>query len=555
MSRENQRPQIEPEERVQQLLARYGAPDVSVAELLCDQHSPNATAYFLVEPDVSYRVMTYGELSESSERIAAALAELGVGQGDRVATLLGKTSEHLITILAIWRLGAVHVPLFTAFARSAIAFRLQRSNAKVVVCDPAQRSKLHAGDDMPAEAPWKIIVTGESEKSTDLSFSDLLAKHEPGIPVARLGGDAPIVEIYTSGTTGRPKGVVASTRMLASTHTYMEYGLDLTPEDVFWNAADPGWAYGLYLGVHGSLCLGVPSVWLSAGFSADATLSVMSRLQVTNFAAAPTVYRALRASQAKVPSDLALRCASSGGEPLTPEVNAWAQHALGIQIHDHYGQTEAGMLITNHHHPAVRKPLREGSMGHAMPGWTGVVLDEDGDEVVPPGTLGRIAFDLTNSPLATFTGYLNEPEKDGDKFSTDRRWYLTGDSGKLDEDGYFHFVSRDDDVIIMAGYRIGPFDVESALLSHPAVVEAAVIAAPDEMRGEVLEAFVVLSDDQSGSAELAEELQQWVKANFAAHAYPRRVHFIDHLPKTPSGKTQRYVLRELRRTELAEADS
>jgi acetyl-CoA synthetase len=322
---------------------------------------------------------------------------------------------------------------------------------------------------------------------------------------------------------------------------------------VFWNAADPGWGYGLYFGVLGSFCLGVPSVWLKGGFSAELSYAVMSKLKVTSFAAAPTVYRSLRAANVTVPPDLQLRCASAAGEPLTPEVNAWAQQALGVPVHDHYGQTETGMVINNHQHPALRRPIKPGSMGQTMPGWTAAVLHDDRDELAPAGTLGRIAFDLEASPLAWFSGYVDEPLKSAGKFSANRRWYLTGDAGKVDEDGYFHFMSRDDDVIIMAGYRIGPFEVESVLLTHSAVSEAAVIAAPDEIRGEVLEACIVLRDGMEGTPELACELQQWVKTKFAAHAYPRTVHFLTQLPKTPSGKIQRYVLRQRRQQELGGA--
>jgi acetyl-CoA synthetase len=550
----NERPRVEPDARVQELLKLYGNSGASVADLLCDRHPADAVAYTVVGPDLHERVLTYGELREASERFASALASFGVRPGDRVATLLGKSVEHLIALIGIWRLGAVDVPLFTAFAPPAIAMRLLGSQTKVVVCDPAQRAKLAPGDDIPAEAPWRVIVT-EPAGPDDLAFDELIATHDPDFPAVALGGEAPIVHIYTSGTTGRPKGVVIPTVGLANTHAYMEFGLDLRGDDVFWNAADPGWAYGHWLGIQGSMCVGAPSVWLQGGFSAELSLAVLAQLQVTNLTAAPTVYRALRAAGRPAPKDLKLRCASAAGEPLTPEINEWARAALGVTVHDHYGQTECGMLINNHHHPVLARPIKPRSMGQAMPGWRGVVLHSDRDEVAPAGTLGRIAFDLHASPLAWFTDYVDGPDASQEKFSTDGRWYLTGDSGTVDDDGYFHFMSRDDDVIIMAGYRIGPADVESVLLTHPAVAEAAVIATPDELRGEVLEGYVVLRDGQVGSAEFEAELQQLVKTRFAAHAYPRAVHFVAALPKTPSGKIQRYVLRQQRRVELSPATS
>lgn len=542
--------------RIRDLLELYGDPRASVARLLCDQHPADAVAYTVVEPDLSMERLTYGQLREGSERFAAALASLGTGPGDRVATLMGKSREYLITVLGIWRLGAVHVPLFTAFAPPAIAVRLQGSGATIVVCDSAQRPKLDPGEDIPANPPWRVIVADggsrqPSAHSGDLDFAELVDSHEPGMPAAALGGNAPVVHIYTSGTTGRPKGVVVPTVALAGFRAYAELACDVRADDVFWNAADPGWAYGLYFGVMSGLSLGVPNVMLHAGFSPELTFAVMSRCQVTNFTAAPTVYRQLRASGIAPPPGLVLRCASSAGEPLTPDVNAWAVRALGVPVHDHYGQTEAGMLINNHHHPALRRPLKPGSMGRAMPGWAVKVLREDSDEIAPAGTLGRIAVDTAASPLAWFRGYTGDHAKSAEKFSADGRWYLTGDTGSVDDDGDFRFSARDDDVIIMAGYRIGPFEVESVLASHPAVTECAAIAAPDEIRGEVLEAFVVTRRPEDGTPGLAGELQQLVKAKFAAHAYPRAVHFVPELPKTPSGKIQRFVLRQQRQAEIA----
>jgi acetyl-CoA synthetase len=246
-----------------------------------------------------------------------------------------------------------------------------------------------------------------------------------------------------------------------------------------------------------------------------------------------------------------LRCASSAGEPLTPEVNDWAVKALGVTVHDHYGQTEMGMLINNHHHPALRRPLKAGSMGQVMPGWTATVLREHEDVPAPVNEAGRLAIDLHNSAFNFFTGYLGDPQKSAEKYAGNGRWYLTGDLARVDADGYYFFGSRDDDVIIMAGYRIGPFEIESVLLTHPAVAESAVIAVPDAIRGEVMEAYVVLRDPAAASDSLVTELQNWVKTKYAAHAYPRAVHFTAALPKTPSGKIQRFVLRQQRKAGTA----
>lgn len=538
-------------ERVNALLAPFSG-KVCTANLLCDARAPESIAYRIVGADGQVVTLTCGELRTESERCAAALAALGVGPGDRVATLMGKSRTLLGLLVGIWRLGAVHVPLFTAFAPPAIAFRLHGSGARVVVCDAAQEPKLDPGESMPAHAPWKVVTTGAGDKG-NTSLASLISADPPEVTAAMLDGDDPLIHIYTSGTTGEPKGVVVPVRALATFRAYGEFGYDLRPDDVFWNAADPGWAYGLYCGIIASLTTGTPSVMLEGGFDAMRTFDVLERLGVTNFAAAPTVYRSLASSDVPAPEGLALRCLSSAGEPLTPDINDWAERTFGLTVHDHYGQTEMGMFINNHHHPALRRPVRTGSMGHPMPGWCAVVLAEDHDEPAAPGEVGRVAIDLSQSPFAYFTGYHGQAEKSAEKFSPDGRWYYTGDVGFADEDGYVFFSSRDDDIIMMAGYRIGPFEVESVLSAHPDVIESAAIAVPDAIRGEVMEAYVVLRSGASASPELAAELQQWVKTRFAAHAYPRVVHFIDEMPKTPSGKIQRVVLKARRTAELAGA--
>lgn len=535
--------------RIDELLARYGAEDACAAQVLCDRHDPDAIAYRVIAPDLSVQPISYGELRFESEKFSTVLQSLGIGPGDRVATLMGKSRQYLVALMGIWRVGAVHVPLFTAFAPPAIALRLIGSGAKVVICDQAQRHKLAPGDAIPGAAPWQVITTGQADGDA-LAFDDLMASAQSGIAATVAGGDAPLIHVYTSGTTGNPKGVVVPLRALAAFHAYAEFGFDLRPDDLFWCAADPGWAYGLYFGILATFLTGTPSILLEGGFAPETTLAVLTQEQVSSFAAAPTVYRALRSAGLAVSAPLKLRCASSAGEPLTPEVNEWAEAELGVTVHDHYGQTEAGMLINNHHHPLVRRAVRAGSMGQAMPGWRAAILHPERDEEIGANQMGRVAMDIPESPLAWFRGYEGDPAKSAEKFAGGGRWYLTGDTGMVDEDGYFHFSARDDDVIIMAGYRIGPFEVESTIATHPAVAETAVIAVPDEVRGEVIEAFVVLREGHAASPALEREIQQWVKTRFAAHAYPRTIHFASSLPKTPSGKIQRFVLKQQRRQEL-----
>ncbi len=542
----------DPEERVERLLDELGGANARPAQLLCDRHAADAVAFTVVEADLSGRDITYGRLRARSEQAAAALASLGVGDGDRVATLMGKSEELVVTLLGIWRLGAVHVPLFTAFAPSAIAARLIPSATKVVVCDAGQRAKLDPSEDIPADAPWQVVLAGDpsAARPGDALLDALLAAEAPGRPAARRDVSDPLIHLFTSGTTGDPKAVPVPVKALASFAVYMEYGLDVRDDDVFWNAADPGWAYGLYYGIVGPLFIGRRNLLLAAGFDVELTWNVLAEYKVTNLAAAPTVYRVLRSGEAHAPDQLSLRACSSAGEPLNPEVVDWAERRLGVPVRDHYGQTELGMTIVNGWHPEVQAPLKPGSMGRAMPGFSAAVLEEDKDASAPAGVQGRIAIEVLASPLMWFTGYAGDPARTAERFSSDHRWYYTGDLATMHEDGFFFFSSRDDDVIIMAGYRIGPFEVESALVSHPDVVEAAAIGAPDELRGEIVEAYVVLREGVQPSPELTGELQQQVKTHYAAHAYPRTIHVVDALPKTTSGKTKRFTLRERRRDEL-----
>jgi acetyl-CoA synthetase len=382
----------------------------------------------------------------------------------------------VVALLGIWRRGAVHVPLFTAFAPPAIAMRLEASGARVVVTDADQAAKLGTAEGGP-----RVVVAGGAPEAGQLSFRELLTAYtgeEPEAASVAVGGDGPLVLLFTSGTTGTPKGVPVPLRALASFVAYLEFGLDVSDDDVYWNAADPGWAYGLYYAVLAPLAARRRSLLLHAGFSPALTWQVVERFGVTNLAAAPTVYRALRADATPVPAGIRLRRASSAGEPLTPEVITWAEEHLGVPVRDHYGQTEHGMVIVNGWADGVREPVRPGSMGRPMPGWSAAVLAEDDAALLPPGQVGRVAIEVGRSPLLWFTGYAGAPERTAERYTDDGTWYLTGDAGSVDADGFFSFSARDDDVIIMAGYRIGPFDVESVLVTHPRVMETAVIGVP-----------------------------------------------------------------------------
>ncbi|MFF5793303.1 AMP-binding protein [Paeniglutamicibacter sp. NPDC012692] len=503
--------------------------EVQPAVLLCDRHPAQDIAFTVIDANLDPVDLSYALLKDRSERAAALFASLGIKPGDRVATLMSKSAELVYALLGLWRLGAVHVPLFTAFATPAIEVRAAGANAKLIVADESQLHKLDA-------LGYPVLRTEELEA--------LLEQQPTGFEACTRSLNDPLVEIFTSGTTGTPKGVPVPVRALEAFHIYFSYGLDVRKEDVFWNVADPGWAYGLYYGLLAPLYAGRRNLLLTTGFDADTCWKVLAKFSVTNLAAAPTIIRSMRAAKPEGVPGLKLLRASSAGEPLDATTIAWSESVLGVPVRDHYGQTEMGMCIVNGWAPEVIDGIKPGSMGRPMPGYSACVLREDSDDYAPTGTRGRVAINIPGSPMMWFNGYSGDPERTAARYSDDGRWYYTGDAGSMDEDGYIFFSSRDDDVIIMAGYRIGPFEVESVLAAHPDVLESAVIGVPDELRGEVLIAYVVLRNGLQGSDELTADLQKLVKTQYVAHAYPRRITYVDELPKTPSGKLQRYVVRE-----------
>ena len=530
------------EQQVQDWLAQYGGNEVDVAALLCDRWAAEPGRLALnYENGFGYQESpSYAALEDKSRRFAAALRALGVKKGDRVAVLLPKRPALLIAALGIFRLGAVYVPLFTAFGPDAVRVRVEDAQAHIVITDAANDPKL-------AGIGGIHVIRVESdndedELGPDHGFYASLVAHGPLQENVRVSGSDMMVLLYTSGTTGQPKGVPVPVRALASFEAYMRLALDVRDDDVFWNMADPGWAYGMYYGILGPLALGKTLLFYRAAFNPEKALDVMRRYGVTNFAAAPTAYRVIRSSGLPRPEGLRLRVASSAGEPLNPELFHWAQEFLGVELFDHFGQTEMGMAVVHHHHPGLKRTVKPGSMGQAMPGFRAVVLDEH-DREVPPGTEGQLGFDRERSPLLFYSEYYQAPDRTRERLTDDGRYYRAGDTVVADEDGYFFFAGRSDDIILSAGYRIGPFEVESALVAHPDVAEAAVIGKPDELRGELVKAYVVLRPGTVPSDALGDELSSFVKTKLAAHAYPREIVFMDVLPKTPSGKVQRFLLR------------
>ena len=513
------------------------AKGLNVCVECCDRHADGDRAALYWEgADGRSSVHTFAEFREDAARFANFLADQGIGPSDRVAVMLPRIPELMVAALGVWRVGAVYMPMFTAFGPKAIEYRLERGAAKLVVTDPANRPKL---DDV-ADTPPIMVVAREPDDSIgqdDLDFHKELTAREPVFEPVLRQADDPFLLMFTSGTVGNPKGVAVPHKALLSFIAYMKYAVDLRPEDKFWNMADPGWAYGLYFAVVGAPLVGVATHFYEGLFTVESTYKMLEKYGITVFCSAPTAYRLLVAAGGDLVDacETRIRVACSCGEPLNPEVIRWVNDHLDCPVHDQYGQTEVSVVVTNHH--GLDHPTLPGSMGVSLPGFRAVILDDSGHEL-DPGTPGRLALDTRASPLYWFLGY------EGKESPLEGPYYITGDMAEMVENGCIIFTGRDDDIISSAGYRIGPFDVESCLIEHPAVAESGVVGKADAERGEIVVAFVVLHPDYNASPGLAGELQDYTRKRLSAHAYPREVMFVDQLPKTPSGKIRRYVLRE-----------
>ncbi|PYE39772.1 AMP-binding protein [Psychrobacter fozii] len=497
----------------------------------------------LVHEDTSGNVtrMSFAELDAASAQAANLLLSYGVQVGDQVATMLPRTPELLTVVLATWRIGAVYQPLFTAFGYDSIKYRMDKADTKVVFTNQENRGKF---EDLAEQT--KMVMVGsvvDAQTWGDDHYAQSMAVHSQTLAPVSLDTDAPFLQMFTSGTVGKSKGVSVPLGALSAFYLYMRYAIDLRDDDHYWNMADPGWAYGLYYAITGPLLLGVTTYFNEVGFDATHTRDFMVRHQITNLASSPTAFRMMKSSGVfdslhnDTNAKLSLRCANSAGETLNTEVVSWLETYLGCQVKDQYGQTETGMTCCAHHALAHECPV--GSMGMALPGHRLVVLDDDMN-VLPDGEQGQLAVVVSQSPAFYFRGYSwNEKQAFIDDY------YLTGDVVERHSDGSYWFSGRDDDIIITAGYRVGPTDVENTVLEHDAVAESAAVGVPDEVRGHTIKSYVVLKDGIEGSEQIAKEIQELVRKRLSTHAYPREVEFVAELPKTPSGKIQRFLLRSL----------
>ncbi|MFL6189522.1 MAG: acyl-CoA synthetase [Actinomycetes bacterium] len=514
---------------------------------------PDKLALLAVGPDGGdARRFSFADLAASSDRAARFLADQGVGKGDRVFVMLPRIPDWYDVILGCIKLGAIPMPATTLLTPRDIAYRVTSAEASAVVVDAEGTTKVNQiGADCPSLRTRVFLAGGgygglpdeaSGEAGGWLSWADGLAAAGEGPPEAEpTRSDDPMLLYFTSGTVAYPKMVLHTQASLGIGHQLTaRFWQDLKPDDLHWTVSDFGWAKAAWGKLFGQWALGTANfLWDVRGKpDFDLMLRLIGEHGITTFCAPPTVYRALVLLDLAAYDWSRLRHCVSAGEPLNPEVIKVWRDATGLTVYDGYGQTETVNLVANFRCLEVRP----GSMGKPVPGFDVVVIDDDGG-VLGPGQEGHVAVRVRpERPVGLFSGYWRDPEATAAAFRGD--FYDTGDRAYVDEDGYFWFVARDDDVITSAAYRIGPFEVESALVEHPAVAEAAVVGKPDPRRGQVVKAFVVLTPGHEGSPALVQELQEHCRTVTAPYKYPREIEFTADLPKTISGKIRRVELRE-----------
>lgn len=496
----------------------------------------NKVALYWVGDNFESKKYTFLELEELSNKVGNYLKEVGVDKGDRVFLFLPRIPELYFFFLGILKIGAIAGTLFSAFGPQALYDRLSQSDAKVLITTSDLAKRLSSVRHKLPHLKRILLI--------DKGFNKEIAKQNVSLHVAETHYNDDAFMLYTSGTTGKPKGVVH--RHGAILHEYLtaKWVLDIRDSDVYWCTADPGWVTGIAYEILGSWASGSSTVVFSGRFDPDLWYEIIQDYKVTIWYTAPTAIRMLAAAgteKVKKYDLSSLRHLASVGEPLNPEPIMWGLKAFGLPFHDNYWQTETGGIVMANY-PSM--PIKPGSMGKPFPGIKPHVINDSGEEVTV-GKTGNLTFEPNWPSLMKkiwrrpkkYDSYFTKSRKDHKKL------YITGDLAYKDHDGYFWFVGRADDVIKTSGERVGPFEVESALVAHPAVIEAGVIGKPDPVRGEIIKAFVVLKPDAKPSDKLKEELSQYVKKNLAGHAYPREIEFIDKLPKTRSGKIMRRILK------------
>lgn len=489
--------------------------------------------------DGTEETRTFGELKRESNRVANVLDGLGIEPEQRLLTYLPRVPEHYATILGTIKTGAVFGAINERYGPDGVRHRLDDSQARIVATTPENRETLEeAADDLDSVEHVVVVDReGAGVRDGDVDYhartQDASSEYEP----VRTDPDDPALHYYTSGTTGPAKGVVHPHRFIVALPAFIQLTGDISEDDVYWNTADPGWLTGL--ATLGGWFLGATGVVYEGEFDPAAWARVLDEYPITVFGSVPTAYRMLREHEAVLDDiDLDVRTMTSVGEPLNPGVVEWAEERFSIPVLDTYGTSEVfGTIVANY--PLEDWEVKPGSMGKPFPGIDVELVEPGTTNPVEQGEVGEIA--VKDYP-GMFSGYWQRPKQTEEKFIDG--WALTDDLATRDEDGYLWFQGRADDVILSAGYRIGPFDVESELIDHEAVAEAAVVPKPDEQRGNIVKAFIVLSGGAEPTDETCDSIRSFVRERLAAHEYPREIEFIDELPKTKTGKIRRTELQE-----------
>ncbi len=518
---------------------------INIAHVAIDSHvateRAEKKALIWESPKGEVEEFTFADLSKLGNRFANVLTgKLGVEKGDRVFFFLERVPELYVAIIGTLKAGGVIGPLFSAFGPDAVKDRVEDSGAKVLVTSPALRKKIvEILPELPALEQVVLVGRGkEIDPDHGHSYEALMAEASDSFDVVRTNKEDPAIIHYTSGTTGKPKGALHAHEAVVGHYATAKYVLDLQDDDVYWCTADPGWVTGTSYGMFGPWSNGITQVVYAGGFSAKRWYDYIQRWKVTVWYTAPTAIRMLMKSGDDLPKQFdfgSLQYMCSVGEPLNPEAVVWGERVFGMPFHDNWWQTETGCIqIANY----PIQDVKPGSMGRPFPGVRAGIIDDEFNEL-PTGSEGNLA--LREGWPSMFRTYWNKEEMYRERFK--KGWYITGDKAKKDEEGYYWFLGRADDVINTAGHLVGPFEVESVLIEHPAVAEAGVIGKPDPIAMEVVKAFISLKVGYESSDALVREIQRFVMKRLSSAATPREIEVIPSLPKTRSGKIMRRLLK------------
>lgn len=521
---------------VEKKLLQRSQGSFNIADIALGTKHPEKIAFNFVDENLKNTPVTYLDLQQESSQFANLLQSLDVKAEDRVFIFLPRIKETVVSFLGILKIRAIAGVMFAAFGEQALLDRLQDSQAKVLVTHHSLLDRIENIRHQLAHLE-KIIVVGPTGNPDFIDYASSLHSQSKVFTTVTTQPDDLAFILYTSGSTGKPKGIVHSHRAIWQEYATAKEVLQLTASDNFWCTADFGWITGISYTLFGPLTTESTSLVFAGGFAPATWYHLIEKFQISCWYTAPTALRMLMAQENEVLKHHlgSLKRIYSVGEPLNPEVILWGQKAFQQTIFDTWFQTELGAItIANYPHLSVRV----GSMGKPVLGFQATILDPNQNRL-PPNHAGMLA--LRPNQMSLMKTVWQNPTR-FDKYFADG-WYITGDSAYQDTDGYFWFVGRDDDIINTSGERVGPFEVESALISHPAVVEAGVIGKPDELRGEIIKAFVVLHPGYQPSPKLEADLKSYVKSHLSAHEYPREIEFVTKLPKTRSGKIMRRVLK------------